>query len=200
MVRPMRLPKPSGSVKRYQYTRLGLRPPTSTRQVQSEAADTGAVAVATTRVNDSSSAASTFKVTGSGSPGFSPMGGRRVHSSTLLLSGSPDATPSGNRSRRSCHAMRDIVPNGLPQAAVAPVAAAIARKERRVMADIGSHPPCRGAHSQAYAKRKVVLVRLSCQRKGSGPGGVLSGPGARILRLMSAGKNNCRAGGTTGKD
>src|ERR1700729_4159946 len=60
MVRPTRLPLPSASVKRYQYTFDGFRPPTSTRQVQSAAAEIGALAVATTCWNDSSSATSTF--------------------------------------------------------------------------------------------------------------------------------------------
>src|SRR5579864_2546022 len=136
IVRPTRLPNPSESVKRYQYTRLGLSPPTSTRQVQSDAAEIGALAVATTRVNISSSETSTFNF---GADPFSAAGGRRVHKRTLLLSGSPEATPSGKRSRRSCHAIRDFAPNALPQAAVAPMAAAISRKERRVMEDIGFH-------------------------------------------------------------
>src|SRR5208282_6039219 len=70
---------------------------------------------------------------------FSTEYGRRVHNSTLLLSGSPEATPSGKRSRRSRHAICDFAPNGRPQAAVAPMAAAIPRKERRVMADIDSN-------------------------------------------------------------
>ncbi len=129
-------------MKRYQYTRLGLRPPTSTRQVQSDAAETGAAAVATTRVNCSSSATSTFSFTTSNlRVAFSTdlsTGGRRVHSRTLLLSGSPDATPSGKRSRRSCHAMLDFDANGPAQAAVAPMAAAICRNERLVTLGIGS--------------------------------------------------------------
>src|SRR5271155_5627970 len=152
----MRLPKPSGSVKRYQYTRLGFSPPTKTRQVQSDAAETGAVAAATTRVNNSSSATSTFNWTA----GLAPMAGRRVHNSTLLLSGSPDATPSGKKSRRSRHAMRDFVPNGLPQAAVAPIAAAIARKERLVMADIDSDPPNSKFTSAGLGQRELELETL----------------------------------------
>src|SRR6202041_2344996 len=60
MVRPTRLPLPSASVKRYQYNFAGFRPPTSTRQVQSASAEIGALAVATTCWNASSSATSTF--------------------------------------------------------------------------------------------------------------------------------------------
>src|SRR5580693_2756702 len=86
IVLPTRLPKPSESVKRYQYTRLGFSPPTSTRQVQSEAAETGADAAAITRVNKLSSATSTLKSTAEFAAIFSSVGGRRVHSSTLLLS------------------------------------------------------------------------------------------------------------------
>jgi hypothetical protein len=37
--------------------------------------------------------------------------------------------------------MQDFVPSGEPHAAVAPTAAAIAMKARRVMADIVSDPP-----------------------------------------------------------
>jgi hypothetical protein len=66
------------------------------------------------------------------------VGGRRVHSRTLLLSGSPDATPSGKTSRRSRQAMLDFDRNGLPQAAVAPMAAAVCRNERLVTLGIGS--------------------------------------------------------------
>jgi hypothetical protein len=36
--------------------------------------------------------------------------------------------------------MWDFDPNRLPQAAVAPMAAAISRKDRRVMVDIGGFP------------------------------------------------------------
>jgi hypothetical protein len=45
---PMRLPLPSSSTKRYQYSRAAGRLPTMTRQVQSEAAETVAAVVAMT--------------------------------------------------------------------------------------------------------------------------------------------------------
>jgi hypothetical protein len=48
IVRPIRLPVPSLSVNRYQYTRAGFRPPSRTRHVQSAAAEAGVLAVATT--------------------------------------------------------------------------------------------------------------------------------------------------------
>ncbi len=97
-----------------------------------------AAAVATTRVNIPSSATSTFNIWARVAPdlplSFSLDSGRRVHNRTLLLSGSPDATPSGKRSRRSRQAMCDSVPNGLLQDAVAPTAAASPMKVRLVMA------------------------------------------------------------------
>ena len=57
-----------------------------------------------------------------------------------MLSGSPEATPSGKRSRRSRQTRWDFAPKGVLQAAVAPTAAAMARKERRVMVDIVVYP------------------------------------------------------------
>src|ERR1700722_10404468 len=112
--------------------RFGFSPPTKTRQVQAEAAETGHTAFATTRVNISSSATSTFNFTDRSLEVPSDIA-RRVHNRTLLLSGSPDATPSGKRSRRSCHAIGDFADSGLPQAAVAPMATAIFRKDRLVV-------------------------------------------------------------------
>src|SRR5271167_1551798 len=87
MVRPTRLPWPLASVKRYQYTFAGFNPPASTRQVQSEASEIGASALATTRVKDSSSAISTCNLSAT----LLSLGGRRVHKRMLSLSGSPEA-------------------------------------------------------------------------------------------------------------
>src|SRR5579859_6573062 len=122
----MRLPLAARSVKRYQYTRAGLSPPTSTRQVQSDVSEIGASAVATVREKASSSATSTINL----SVVLPPFGGRRVHSSTLWLSGSPEATPSGKQSRRSCQEMSERVAKDFPHAAVAPIATAISRNAR----------------------------------------------------------------------
>ena len=57
-VRPTRLPRPVSSVKRYQYSVAGDRPPTSTRQGQSAAARIGARIAATTSRNPGSRATS----------------------------------------------------------------------------------------------------------------------------------------------
>src|SRR4029077_11546620 len=81
-VRPIRLPLPLSSTKRYQYSLAGGRWPTSTRQVQSDAADTCAVVLAITRVNSESSATSTSNLALLRPSVY----GRRVHSSTLLSS------------------------------------------------------------------------------------------------------------------
>src|SRR5581483_4972298 len=93
---PTRLVCPDSSVKRYQYTVAGFRFPTSARQVQSAAAETVAGAEAITVAKASSSATSTSRRL------EVPLSnGRRVQSNTLSGCGSPEATPSGNRSRRS---------------------------------------------------------------------------------------------------
>src|SRR5216684_5084902 len=125
----MRLPVPSRSEKRYQYTEAGFRPPTSTRHVQSESSEIGAACDAMTRVKSSSSATSRFNLNFGVRTGW----GQRVQRRTLLLSGSPEATPSGNRSRRSRHATREAEADKFPHAAVALSARAISRKDRRVM-------------------------------------------------------------------
>ena len=119
IVRPMRLPLPSESVNRYQYTRAGVRPPTRTRQVQSDSAETATVCVATTRRNCGSRETSTVRFrAGVG------IGCRRVHNNTLVLSGSPEATPSGKRSRRSRQCTAEAFGNGTLHAADAPNIAA----------------------------------------------------------------------------
>src|SRR6185369_3676792 len=69
-------------------------------------------------------------------PAFAPAPGRRVHSSTLSGCGSPDATPSGYRSRRSVHFTRDFAAPvfAMPlraNAATAPIDAAVARNSLR---------------------------------------------------------------------
>src|SRR6478736_2384622 len=102
-VRPIRLPLPLSSTKRYQYSPAGGRWPTSTRQVQSDSADTRAVVVAITRVKAESSATSTSSLALLRPSAY----GRRVQSSTLLSSGSPDATPCGYNSRRSRQPLDD---------------------------------------------------------------------------------------------
>src|SRR5580765_1524100 len=116
--------------------RDAFKPPTSTRQVQSEAAEIGAGVVATTRRKDASSATSTINVL---TPRASA-GGRRVHNSTLSLVGSPEATPSGYRSRRSRHASRDGAAKAVPQAADAPSATAVSRKARRLISLMNGWP------------------------------------------------------------
>src|SRR5260370_28436641 len=125
----MRLPVPSRSEKRYQYTEAGFSPPTSTRHVQSESWEIGAACDAMTRLKSSSSATSRFNLNFGVRTGW----GQRVQRRTLLLSGSPEATPSGNRSRRWRHATREPEGDKFPHAAVALSARAISRKDRRVM-------------------------------------------------------------------
>src|SRR5260370_38153102 len=97
----MRLPFPSRSEKRYQYADAGFRSPTSTRHVQPESSEIGAACDAMTRVKRSSSATSRVNLNSGVRTGW----GQRVQSSTLLLSGSPEATPSGKD-----HALRATEP------------------------------------------------------------------------------------------
>ncbi len=124
----MRLPLPSWSMKRYQYSRAGLSPPTSTRAVQSAAAETGTEACETTRRKAASSATSTVS-----SDRSLRSNGRRVQRMTLVGSGSPEATPSGKRSRRSVHLVCEARA-APPQASDAPIAAASWMKSRRLSA------------------------------------------------------------------
>src|SRR3954470_15598174 len=128
MVLPTRLPLPSASVKRNQYTVAGFKPPTRTRQVQSETSESGTDCSATTFLNSESSATSTVSRDAGAVPGA-----RRVQSRTLWLSGSPEATPSGNNSRRSRQWLADGLGKAYPQAAEAPRRAAISRNLRRLI-------------------------------------------------------------------
>jgi len=142
-------------------------------------------------------ATSTFNFTAAFSPVvFSSIGGRRVHSRTLLLSGSPDATPSGKRSRRSRHVIWDLVPNGLLQAAVAPMAAAIARKERLVMVDIGGYPYPRiyiRTWQPSFRNRRRWSVMLPLWAKGplAQCSRVSSGVRKGVLMQGSVFRNKC---------
>src|SRR6202042_2291822 len=115
-VRPIRLPLPAPSTKRYQYSCAADRWPTSTRQVQSDASCTRADVFAITRVNAASSATSTSKLALLRPSAY----GRRVQSRTLFSSGSPDATPCGYRSRRSRQPLDDGRTAEQPQASEAP--------------------------------------------------------------------------------
>src|SRR5512135_2087579 len=128
-VRPTRLPFPSASENRYQYSRDGRSPPTRTRQVWSASRSARARASATTRVNAGSSATSTVRATAGRAPPFDT----RVQRITLSCAGSPDATPSAKRSRRSTQRARERAGFAPAQAAVAPIAVAPARNARRVM-------------------------------------------------------------------
>src|SRR5262249_61971665 len=102
--------------------------PPSTRQVQSASAEIETFCVAITRWNVWSSATSAIS-----SPACLGSGVRRVHNKTLLLSGSPDATPSGKRSRRSRQEIFEGAENERAQAASTPKTDAIARKSRRLI-------------------------------------------------------------------
>ncbi|MFO1468587.1 MAG: hypothetical protein U1F35_19440 [Steroidobacteraceae bacterium] len=88
-VRPMRLPRPCSSTKRYQYSVRGASPAASTRQVQSERASTLTALRPTSVAKSACREISTYS-----RPSSTPSNGRRVHSSTLWTSGSPEATPS----------------------------------------------------------------------------------------------------------
>src|SRR5262245_29765409 len=104
-----------------------LRPPTNTRQVQSDSANAGVSLTATTLRNSGSSATSTVNR----SAGNPASGALRVQRSTLTAFGSPDATPSGYTSRRSVHFCRAWA--GLPaQATDAPMETAASMNARRL--------------------------------------------------------------------
>jgi hypothetical protein len=126
-VRPSRLPSPLASTKRYQYSRAGFRPPTNTRQVQSDSADIVVLARVTTCLKAWSSATSTVTA----GAGRAAVAGQRVQRITLSGCGSPEATPSGKRARVSVHAA-DRSEREPPHAYVAPIAAAEAIIWRRV--------------------------------------------------------------------
>ena len=83
----------------------GLRPATSTLHVQSVSAEMSTSFLPMTRRKSASSAISTCSFAAA-----VPSGGRRVHKMTLYGSGSPEATPCGKRSRRSCHVTLDARP------------------------------------------------------------------------------------------
>src|SRR5271154_3775694 len=89
-----------------------------------------------TRSNDSSSATSTFNLF----VVVAPIGARRVHRRTLSLSGSPEATPSGKRSRRSRQETLDDVAKASPQTDVAPRAIPISMNARPLIVVIGPIP------------------------------------------------------------
>ena len=82
---------------------------------------------------------------------FLALGAWRVQRSTLLLSGSPDATPSGYRSRRSFHFKLEGKAKALPHAADAPRAKAISRKDLRVRAII-----CQRSYRIEYCEKWVL--------------------------------------------
>ena len=128
MVRPRRLPSPLASIKRYQYSRAGFRPPTNTRQVQSDSADILVLARVTRFLNALSSASSTV----TSGAGRAAVAGQRVQRITLSDCGSPEATPSGKRVRTSVHAAPDRNEREPPHAKLAPMAAAEAMIWRRV--------------------------------------------------------------------
>src|SRR5579862_9241492 len=129
-VRPMRLPWPEVSTKRYQYSRAGRNPPTRTRVVQSASARGLKRRVAITRVNFSSSATSRL----SGGALFSPpLGGRLVHRITLSPVGSPEATPSGKSERFSIQRRVEAVAEDSAKAQAAPSASAVVKSSRRVV-------------------------------------------------------------------
>src|SRR5258706_4542333 len=84
-------------MKRYQYSRLGLRSLAKKRHVQSESALRCAVPPARIFLKLAVVEISTTSFVAV----LSFTGGRLVHRITLLAVGSPDATPCGKRSRRS---------------------------------------------------------------------------------------------------
>src|SRR5690348_4302180 len=124
----MRLPLPPLSMKRYQYSREGLSPPTSTRVVQSALANGVVSACAITRVKSRSSATSTLS---RGALRSLAAGGLRVHKRTLSLVGSADATPSGKSSRRSFQDLLEGWAISAAQTPTAPSAMAPLRNARR---------------------------------------------------------------------
>jgi hypothetical protein len=124
----MRLPLPSLSVNRYQYSVDGLSPAASTRHVQSDSAETLTGVWLTTRVKATSSATSTWS-----RASFAFSKGRRVHKMTLSGCGSAEATPSAYRSRRSRQGNFEAAGALRLQASSAPIAEATSRNSRRVI-------------------------------------------------------------------
>src|SRR5882757_7295980 len=84
-------------MKRYQYSRLGLRSVARKRHVQSESALIFAVPPARILLNSGLADISTISFLAI----FPFTGGRLVHKITVSAVGSPDATPCGKRSLRS---------------------------------------------------------------------------------------------------
>src|SRR3984957_7727624 len=102
-VRSRRLPSPLASIKRYQDSRAGLRPPTNTRHVQSDCADNFVLETVPMLLKGGFSANSTV----TSGDGRAAVAGQRVQRITLSGCGSPEATPSGKRARISVHAPAD---------------------------------------------------------------------------------------------
>jgi hypothetical protein len=85
----------------------------------------------------------------------------RVHRMTLSDSGSPDATPSANRSRRSAQRTRDGCARLPAYAKEAPIDAAAARNARRVSARRDSSVMARHRSFLTQMLRTETLVVAS---------------------------------------
>src|SRR6202012_6123882 len=87
---------------------------------------------------------------------------------TLVLSGSPDATPSGKNCRASRQPLRDAV-GVFAKAAVAPRAAAVARNSLREIFIAGCLARKIGKGDQAGAKRKATVSLAILLPPATGP-------------------------------
>src|SRR5262249_42624261 len=92
--------------------------------------------------------------------------GRRVQSNTLLGSGSPDATPSGYNSRRSCQSVVDARARP-PHASEAPIAAASCTNSRRLIAIV--YPPTISPQTRPSRSGMNVEMNNSCGRRDLNP-------------------------------
>ena len=114
-------------MKRYQYSRLGLRSVAKKRHVQSESALM--LAVPPTRIFLKSGVVEISTTSFLATLSFT--GGRLVHRMTLLAVGSPDATPCGKRSRRSMANVGTLFAHPFFVAMAKPVMREVCRNLRR---------------------------------------------------------------------
>jgi hypothetical protein len=128
--------------------------------------------VATTRRKASSSAISTVSVA------VSPVSnGRRVHRMTPSGAGSPEATPSGKRSRRSRQLVR-VARAGPAQASAAPIAAAADMNSRRFRVIVPSSR-FQGRAARRQAERNGFSTKGAGRQRNLGCSSLLLGEMSR---------------------
>ena len=185
-VRPTGLISPPAR-NRYQYQRSACRPLTSTwTECASSAGPVGAPP-STTSVKRSSLATSHSTATSPGGmpPPSSGFGARRVHSTTPLGRGSPEATPSVNGGPESarvdsfdCRVVVGLALSSLPEhpARTRPVPAATPRNRRRLNSRASNRSSCSTAghdpNSEKPLDRRTRILSIRIMKLGENLSGM----------------------------